>query len=150
MKVLRIAFLLLLCSFALACARKSKNSLFDEAQKQLPITLGRAMAEYMETVGEPTITDLQVIIDCDSLCILQCKASAPDASGRRRGDTVRYFFVRDNMMSAFYGHPLYFDNVTGAQYLDKDGIKEFVKKHEQNSTERYTYYLGICAPVESF
>ena len=108
------------------------------------------MTEYMETVGEPTIIGLQVILDCDSLCILQCKASAPDASGRRREDTVRYFFVKDKMMSAFSGQPQYFDSVTGAQYLDKAGIKDFVKKYNENSTERYTYYLGMSAPVDSF
>lgn len=107
------------------------------------------MAEYMETVGEPTITDLQVIFDCDSLCILQCKASAPDASGRRREETVRYSFVRDNMMSAVSGRPQYFDRVTGAKYLDKKGIKDFVKKYKESSTEHYTNYLGMSAPIES-
>ena len=145
MRLFRITLLISLCFCAGACARKSH--LYDAAVKQLPITLEAAMTEYMETVGKPTISDLQVIIDCDSLCILQCKASALDATGRLREDTVRYFFVRDNMLSAFSGRPQYFDCVTGAQYLDKAGIKEFVKKHNENSTERYTYYLGMSAPV---
>ena len=148
MKLFRITLLIFLCFCAGACARKSY--LYDEAVKQLPITLEAAMTEYMETVGEPTIIGLQVILDCDSLCILQCKASAPDASGRLREDTVRYFFVKDKMMSAFSGRPQYFDSVNGAQYLDKAGIKDFVKKHNENSTERYTYYLGMSAPVDSF
>lgn len=148
MKVFRIAFLLTLCLCAGSCTHKSH--LHEAALKQLPITLEAAMAEYMGTVGKPIITDLQVIFDCDSLCILQCKASAPDASGKLREDTVRYFFVRDNMMSAFYGRPQYFDSVTGAQYLDKAGIREFVKKYNENSNEHYTYYLGMSAPVDSF
>lgn len=132
-----------------ACGAR-KSSMYEAAVRQLPISLGEAMTEYMETVGEPTITGLQVILDCESICILQCKASAPDAFGKRREDTVRYTFVRDNMLSAAYGRPVYLDHVTGAKYLDKAGIREFVKDYQQNRAERYAYYLGISAPVEAF
>ena len=147
MRLFRFAIIFTICFFLCACTRTSR--LYDVAVKQLPITLGQAMAEYMETVGEPAISDLQVIFDCDSLCILQCKASALDASGRRREETVRYFFVRDNIMSAVSGSPQYFDSVTGAKYLDKKGIKDFVKKYKESSTEHYTNYLGMSVPIES-
>ena len=137
-----IASLLLLCS----CSEK-KGSLYNEAVIFFPDRLKEAMNMYMGTVDTPEITGLEPIYDCDSICVLQCIASGTDAQGQKRSDSVRYIFVRDNMLSAASGRPVYLDNITGGRYLDKQGKKEYCDQIIANGTNQYSYFLGICEPV---
>lgn len=108
------------------------------------------MSEYMHTKGAPTITDIEPIYDCDSLCVLQCRASAPDEFGNQRAETIRYVFVRDNFASAVSGRAVYLDYVSGGRYLDKNNKKLLRQKIETNGTRQYSYYIGISKPVDSF
>lgn len=140
--ILATLLLLLLCS----CSA-NKGGLYKEAVKAFPDRLKEAMSQYMGTVDAPEITNLEPIYDCDSICVLQCIASGKDASGKKHSDSVRYIFVRDNMLSAVAGHPVYLDNITGARYLDKQGKKEYCDKIISNGTNQYSYFLGICEPV---
>lgn len=137
--------LLLLCS----CTAK-KGSLYNEAVKVFPDRLKAAMIMYMGTVDTPEISGLEPIYDCDSICVLQCRASGTTASGEKRSDTVRYIFVRDNLLSGVYGRPYYLDNIAGGRYLDKQGKKEYCDKIIANGKNQYSYFLGICQPVDSF
>lgn len=148
MKRLCIICCLLLTAFS-SCS-PHKGSLYKEATKVFPHRLEKAMAEYMGTVAAPVISDMEPIYDCDSICVLQCRASAPDASGRTLTETVRYIFVRDNLLSSRSGKPVYLDNITGARYLDKQGKKEYCDKIIANGSNQYAYFLGISEPVDSF
>ncbi|MBP5567082.1 MAG: hypothetical protein J6X57_06340 [Bacteroidales bacterium] len=138
-----IALLLALCS----CSSK-KGGLYKEAVKVFPQRLEAAMAEYMETVDAPEITGLEPIYDCDSLCVLQCKATGTDIHGKKRSDTVRYIFIKDNMLSAFYNRPIYLDHITGGKYLNKQEKKEYRDKIIANGTKQYSYFLGTCEPID--
>ena len=122
----------------------NRGGLYNLAVKQLPITLETGMRDYMQTVGKPEIKDIEVIYDCDSLCVLQCRASAPDQYGYRRSETVRYFFVKDVFLSKASGKTVYGDFVTGGKILDKKGKKVFQKTMEDGKTEKYLYYLGMA------
>lgn len=136
--------------FILSGCNSSRGSLYKEATKYFPHRLELAMTQYMGTVGAPTITDIEAIYDCDSICVLQCRASAPDASGKKLSETVRYIFVRDNFLSSSSGKPVYLDNIAGARYLDAQGKKEYCDRIIANGPNQYAYFLGISEPVDSF
>ena len=147
MKRLCIVIVSMLLLGLCSCSSK-KGSLYEEALKVFPQRLEAAMAEYMGTVDAPVITGLEPIYDCDSICVLQCKATGTDIYGKKRSDTVRYVFVKDNMLSAYYNRPIYLDNISGGKYLDKKGKKEYRDKIVSNGTNQYSYFLGICEPVD--
>lgn len=146
MKKLITALLLLSTTLTISCRRES--SLAKIATAQLPVSLEREMAEILDAVGEPRIEDLTIVYDCDSLCILQCKAYAKDRSGRDLYDTIRYIFVQDRYMSWATGRPVYHESLTGGKFLSDKEIKEFRKETEENAAARYNYYLGISQLVE--
>ncbi len=143
MKVLlKAALLLLLLS---ACERHS--SLYRVAVENLPSCLDEAMREQMNTVDSPKILDVSAIYDCDSLCVLQCHAEAPDENGTVLKETVRFFFVKDMFVSFSTGVPSYSYLVKGGKILDKKEIRAFSEEMQKGGTERYLYYLGTSIPL---
>lgn len=137
-----LAGLLLLIS----CARN--GSLVDVAIKRLPVSLDLAMREQMGTVDTPEIKDVKVIYDCDSLCVVQCRAGAKDMYGEIRSETVRYFFVKDVYMTRGTGVPSYGDLVVGGKYLKGKEIREFQKSMRDKAGETYIYYLSASRSVD--
>lgn len=131
---------------AVACGRNS-GSLYDIALEQMPISVERGMRDYMSVVEKPVISDIELVYDCDSICVIQCKAFAKNEDGEYLGDTVRYYFVKDNFMTRAKGSPVYGDLVMGAEYLDRKGRKSFCRSMKAGGTERYLYYLGMASPL---
>jgi len=144
----KFLFVLFVISALTCCGRKSAD-LKEMALKQLPISLDSAMREYMQTVEKPVIKDIETIYDCDSMCVLQCKAYARDADGQYRSETIRYFFIKDTFVSGATGVPSYGDFVLGGKYLDKKGIAAFRKSMKDGGTEKYNYYLGRINPLQT-
>lgn len=112
------------------------------AKENMPNLLETEMADYMGTVGKPDIQDVEVIYQCDSLCVLQAKVSGKDTSGAVQKETIRYFFIKDTFASAVFGLPEYCHSVTGAPYLDKKGIEEFCKEITAEPYKTYLYHLA--------
>ena len=129
-----------------ACSRN--GSLADVAVKRLPASLDLAMREQMGTVERPKIKDVKVIYDCDSICVVQCKAGAKDVYGKTRNETVRYFFVKDMFMSRATGVPTYGDLVVGGKYLKGKEISEFRKEMTDKAKGAYMYYLSASRSVD--
>ena len=101
----------------------------------------------MQAVDKPVISDIESVYDCDSICVIQCKAFAKDENGEYHGDTIRYFFVKDTFMTNATGTPVYGDLVMGGQYLDRKGKKSFCKTMRTGGTEKYLYYLCMVSPL---
>lgn len=143
MKVLlKVALLVLLFS---ACERHS--SLYRVAVKNLPACVDEAMRERVNTTDSPKINDVSAIYDCDSLCVLQCYAEAPDENGTVLKETIRFFFVKDMFVSFSTGIPSYSYMVNGGKILDKKEKRAFSKEMQKGGTERYLYYLGTSIPL---
>ncbi len=140
--------LLISACMLLVFACRHNSSLSELAIRQLPSSLDEAMREQMGTVDTPEIKDVKVIYDCDSLCVVQCRAGAKDAYGMIRSETVRYFFVLDTYLSYATGIPSYGDLVVGGKYLeDRKSIKTFQKEMTERPKEVYMYYLSASRPV---
>ncbi len=143
MKVLlKVALLLMLFS---ACERHS--SLYRVAVKNLPACVDEAMRESLNTVDSPTISDVSAIYDCDSLCVLQCYAEAPDENGKVFKETIRFFFVKDMYLSLSTGIPSYSYLVNGGKILGKKEKHAYSIEMQKGGTERYLYYIGISIPL---
>lgn len=128
----------------------SRSGLAPIAKEYLPARLNEAMAEYMETVGEPRVDNMKVIYDCDSLCIIQGHASAKDAAGKDRDDTFRYIFVKDPFMTAMTGKPVYYDAVQGSKLLSGKELEEFRQKLRDGGSKTFNQYLAMGEPVSLF
>lgn len=142
-----ILLLTLTLSMLSSCVREHK--IVSVAKENLPAVLDREMQFYMGTVEKPDIKDIMPVYSCDSICVLQCRASAKDAEGEIKSETIRYIFVRDNFLSACNGKECYGHKVMGAPYLDKEGIKEFCDKMEEHAQELYLYYISSSEPVST-
>ncbi|MBR5396486.1 MAG: hypothetical protein IK145_01365 [Bacteroidales bacterium] len=141
---MRIKPLLLLLSAALFFGCSSKGSLEQVAREHIQAKVFEAMGDRLGAVGEPEIKDIQVLYDCDSLCILQCRALSKDAEGNDLSGVARYIFAKDPFLSRANGKPAYCDAALGSEYLDSKGIKEFRKKMEDNGSDIFFYYLAMC------
>lgn len=131
-----------------ACARES--SIVPLAKQNMPALLEREMAEYMGTVEKPLIKDLQVVYQCDSMCVIQAHVSAKDAYGKVQKENIRYFFIKDTFASSLNEGDVYCHKVTGAVYLDKKGIKKFQDDLEKEPQRTYIYYLAASTPIYLF
>ena len=131
---------------AISCVEE--KGLASMAMRYLPLRLNAAMAEYMGTVSEPVVDQLKVLYDCDSLCFIQGHAVARDADGKDQEETIRYYLVRDPLMSAMTGKPCYYDGVVGAELLrtNKD-IKNFRKKIHDGGSNTFNYFMASAEPV---
>lgn len=138
----------MILTLALSCTRE--ETIITIAEENLPELLDREMKFYMGTVEKPEIKDLAVVYSCDSLCVLQCHASAKDSDGRLQSENIRYIFVKDTFMSAFEKDGVYCHAVQGAPYLDKQGIEDFCKKMRENPQEMYLHYLSSSEPLVLF
>lgn len=140
--------MMIMAALMLLAACSHGGSLAKVAVKRLPVSLDLAMREQMETVESPKIKNVKVIYDCDSLCVVQCKAGAKDVYGETRSETVRYFFVKDMFMSRATGVPSYGDLVVGGKYLKGKEIREFQKSMRDKAGETYIYYLSASRSVD--
>lgn len=140
-----ILILTLTLSMLSSCVREQK--IVSVAKENLPAVLDREMQFYMGTVEKPYIKDLMEVYSCDSICVLQCRASAKDAEGEIKSETIRYIFVKDNFLSACNGKDTYGHKVTGAPYLDHKGIKDFCTNLEEHAQESYIYFIASSEPV---
>jgi len=147
MKKFTFIIISILC---LTSSCSNKAGLAPIAENNLPDLLDTEMRDYMGTVEKPVIKDLVVVFDCDSLCILQCHASAKDANGSTQSESIRYAFVKDTFLSACNGKDVYCHLVQGATYLDKKGIEEFHKKMKDYPQQMYTYYLSNAKSLKLF
>ena len=145
----RICIIVVLLLAFCSCTDDNGN-LYKVASAYLPGRLETAMTEYMGTVGKPTIDDMEPVYVCDSVCVLQCRASGKDRYGKKRSDTVRYIFVLDVFQSKESGHPVYYDRIQGARYLNRKEKKDFKDKVIANGSNQYAYFMGMCDPVDSF
>ncbi|MCF0173455.1 MAG: hypothetical protein HUJ91_07005 [Bacteroidales bacterium] len=143
-----IATALLLLSVFCSCSRA--GGLAPTAKSYLPQLVDREMKEYLKTVDTPDIKDVEVVYDCDSICVLQCRASAKDAAGNVLKETIRYFFIKDKFMSACKGVDCFYHSLTGADFLDENGIEEFCTMMKENSSESFLLYLSRSEPINLF
>lgn len=105
------------------------------------------MKEYLGTVGKPELKDVEIVYDCDSICVLQGRASGKDRDGNVKKETIRYIFVLDTFIARATGNPVYYHILQGAVYLDAEGKKEFRRKMTEEENLMYPYYLKITEPV---
>ena len=129
----------------MSCSEKAHLS--KVAEPHLAGRVAEEMADYLEVVDSPDISDLQLVYDCDSLCIFQFLASGTGPDGRTVRETMRYIFAKDNFMSMAGGAPAYYDVVLGAKYLSEEEIASFRKKMDDGGSGMYLYYLGLTAPL---
>ena len=141
-----IIFTILSFVTLLACHKESK--LERLARENLPGKLAEMTERTLGTSEGMEIKDIQVIYDCDSLCILQCRSFAKDTSGYDVSKDIRYFFLHDRFMSFATGTPVYCHTVQGADYLSKEGIREFKEKMDKGGRERFMFCLAMCDPVK--
>ena len=141
---MRIKWILLLLSAAVLFGCYAGNGLEGVAREHISAKVGEAMKNRLGAVTEPEIKDIQVLYDCDSLCILQCRALSKDAEGNDLSGVARYIFAKDPFLSRANGKPAYCDAALGSDYLDSKGIKEFRKKMEDNGSDIFFYYLAMC------
>lgn len=144
LKNLKISTFIIL---ALLCSCNKQSALVPLAKHSLPALLDKEMKNILGTVDKPKIQDVMVIYDCDSLCVLQCKASAHGQEGSVIEETVRYFFVKDNLVSVWSGKDTYYHMLQGAPYLDKQGIKDFRSVMNGKPQEAYQFYMTHAEPV---
>ncbi|MBR5661299.1 MAG: hypothetical protein IKW99_07085 [Bacteroidales bacterium] len=131
---------------AISCVKE--KGLASLANQYLPLRLNDAMTEYMGTVSEPVVDRLKVIYNCDSLCFIQGHAVARDAEGEKQEETIRYYLVKDPLMSAMTGKPCYYDGVVGAELLrTKKEIKNFRKKIHDGGSKTFNFFLASAEPV---
>lgn len=136
---------ILLAIFVLGCAKK--GGLEQLARENLPAKLAEMTEMTLGSSEGMEIKDIQVIYDCDSLCIVQCRSFAKDTDGNDVSKEVRYFFAQDRFMSFATGAPFYCHGVQDADYLSKEGIREFKMKMDKGGTERFMLSLALCDPV---
>ena len=144
---LRLYSLVVFSMVAFSCT--SHSGLEKKAMQRLPEALESAMEEQMSLKGGADIQSPVTVYDCDSLCIIQFKAVARDPSAKDYSFPVRYIFLRDVVMSAATGHPVYADMVVGCPDMDKEELASFKKSCIEKANELYIYYVGATIPIDS-
>ena len=142
----RFLFIISFVLIVLGCGRE--RGLENLARENLPAKLAEMTEMTLGTSEGMEIKDIQVIYDCDSLCVLQCHSFAKDTSGFEVSNNIRYFFLHDRFMSFVTGVPVYCHAVQSADYLSKEGIREFKEKMDKGGTERFMFCLAMCDPVK--
>lgn len=101
------------------------------------------MSAFLGVVGDSEVKDLQLIYDCDSLCIFQGHAIGKTEEGQLIKESIRYIFVKDSFVSAISGKPTYYEAVRGADYMSGKEIKDFKRKMDEGGTNLYQQYLAM-------
>lgn len=140
-------FFFVIPALLLLASCTSRKGISEVAMQYFPDKLSEAFSEYLGEKVTPEVSGLEVIYDCDSLCMIQCYAVVPDPSGDDTVESVRYTFAKDPFFSRVEGRPIYYHTVKGAAYFNKEEIKQFQKKMEDGGSRLFAFYLASCEPL---
>lgn len=140
--------LLTILSFALILISCGERGLAPIAKTHLQQKVNEEMSAFLGVIGDSEVKDLKLIYDCDSLCIFQGHAIGKTEEGQLIKESIRYIFVKDSFVSAISGKLTYYEAVRGAEYLSKNGIKDFKRKMNEGGTNLYQQYLAMGDMVD--
>lgn len=122
-------------------------SLEEKAFSRIPKALEKAMEEELSMTGGGTVSSPEVLYSCDSLCIIQFKAVAKDPQWEEYSFPARYIMGQDMVLSHAYGHPVYFDKLTGCPDLSPEEMEETKASLRKEGNALYTFYASTANPI---
>ena len=131
---------------ALSCS--TRPELERKALVRIPEALERAMEEELSMSGGGTVTSPEILYSCDSLCIIQFKATAKDPQWEGYSFPARYVLVQDMVLSHAYGHPVYSEKLTGCPELTPEEREETKVKYQKEADQLYTFYASTATLID--
>lgn len=122
-------------------------SLEEKAFSRIPKALEKAMEEELSMTGGGTVSSPEVLYSCDSLCIIQFKAVAKDPQWEEYSFPARYIMGQDMVLSHAYGHPVYFEKLTGCPDLSPEEMEETKASLQKEGDALYTFYASTANPI---
>lgn len=122
-------------------------SLEEKAFSRIPKALEKAMEEEISMTGGGTVSSPEVLYSCDSLCIIQFKAVAKDPQWEEYSFPARYIMGQDMVLSHAYGHPVYFEKLTGCPDLSPEEMEETKASLRKEGDALYTFYASTANPI---
>lgn len=122
-------------------------SLEEKAFSRIPKALEKAMEEELSMTGGGTVSSPEVLYSCDSLCIIQFKAVAKDPQWEEYSFPARYIMGQDMVLSHAYGHPVYFEKLTGCPDLSPEEMEETKASLRKEGDALYTFYASTANPI---
>lgn len=122
-------------------------SLEEKAFSRIPKALEKAMEEELSMTGGGTVSSPEVLYSCDSLCIIQFKAVAKDPQWEEYSFPARYIMGQDMVLSHAYGHPVYFEKLTGCPDLSPEEMEETKASLWKEGDALYTFYASTANPI---
>lgn len=122
-------------------------SLEEKAFSRIPKALEKAMEEELSMTGGGSVSSPEVLYSCDSLCIIQFKAVAKDPQWEEYSFPARYIMGQDMVLSHAYGHPVYFEKLTGCPDLSPEEMEETKASLRKEGDALYTFYASTANPI---
>lgn len=122
-------------------------SLEEKAFSRIPKALEKAMEEELSMTGGGTVSSPEVLYSCDSLCIIQFKAVAKDPQWEEYSFPARYIMGQDMVLSHAYGHPVYFEKLTGCPDLSPEEVEETKASLRKEGDALYTFYASTANSI---
>lgn len=122
-------------------------SLEEKAFSRIPKALEKAMEEELSMTGGGTVSSPEVLYSCDSLCIIQFKAVAKDPRQEGYSFPARYIMGLDMVLSHAYGHPVYFEKLTGCPDLSPEEMEETKASLRKEGDALYTFYASTANSI---
>jgi len=122
-------------------------SLEEKAFSRIPKALEKAMEEELSMTGGGTVSSPEVLYSCDSLCIIQFKAVAKDPQWEEYSFPARYIMGQDMVLSHAYGHPVYFEKLTGCPDLSPEEMEETKASLRKEGDALYTFYASTANSI---
>lgn len=122
-------------------------SLEEKAFLRIPKALEKAMEEELSMTGGGTVSSPEVLYSCDSLCIIQFKAVAKDPQWEEYSFPARYIMGQDMVLSHAYGHPVYFEKLTGCPDLSPEEMEETKANLRKEGDALYTFYASTANSI---
>lgn len=123
------------------------TSLEEKALSRIPKALEKAMEEELSMTGGGTVSSPEVLYSCDSLCIIQFKAVAKDPQWEEYSFPARYIMGQDMVLSHAYGHPVYFEKLTGCPDLSPEEMEETKASLRKEGDALYTFYASTANSI---
>ena len=146
-KMKRIVRLLYCGLLVMAWSCSSQPELEQKAFARIPEALEKAMMEELAMSGGAAVSSPDVLYSCDSLCIIQFKAVAKDPQWEEYSFPARYIMGQDMVLSHAYGHPAYFEKLTGCPDLSPEEMEETKASLRKEGDALYTFYASTANPI---
>ena len=143
----RIVRLLSYALLVMAWSCSTQPALEQKALSRIPEALERAMNEELSMSGGGTVSSPEILYSCDSLCIIQFKAVAKDPQWEGYSFPARYIMGQDMVLSHAYGHPVYFEKLTGCPDLSPEEMEETKASLRKEGDALYTFYASTANPI---